>query len=114
MRDVSTPLDMTSESFRMPVRLGEGPFAFVFEEFVNRRQNNACAFGTDADVEIEFVVEKIDVATSEHIEKFSGHIEILGMNDSVLDRNGRSGVASDAVAGAWHHVIQDSRERAKD
>src|SRR5438309_2599447 len=68
------------KSLRMPVRFGEAAFAFIFEKFVNGREDDAGAFGADADVEIEFVVEKINVAAAEHVEKFPGDIEVLGVN----------------------------------
>src|SRR6266849_3570407 len=101
---------MTGElkSFRMPVRFGEAAFTFIFEKFVNGRENDAGAFGIDADVEIKFVVEKINVAPPDHVEKFPGDIEIVGVNDSVLNREAGGGVARDAIASSRHDVIQDS------
>ena len=99
------------KSLGVPVRFLQTPLGFVFEKFVNRREHDPGAFGTDAHVEIEFVVEKINVTMSENAEKLSGHFEIVTMNDSVLDRKFRAGVAGNAIAGTGHDVIQDLRNR---
>ena len=59
------------KSLRVPVRLGEAAFALVFEELVHRREKNAGTGGIDADVEVEFVVEKVDIAVAHHAEEFA-------------------------------------------
>ena len=83
----------------MPVRFGEVAFAFVFEKFVDRRQHHAAGkIRVDADIEIEFVVEKMNVAVAEHAEKFSVHLEIVGMRDAILDAERRHGIVRDAIA----------------
>ena len=70
----------------MPVRLRDAAFAFVFEKFVHRREENAGAGGLDPDIEVEFVFEEMQVAVADHSEKFAGDFEIVGVNDALLDR----------------------------
>jgi len=74
------------EPLRVPVWLRDAAFAFVFEKFVHRREDDSGAAGFETDVEIEFVFEKINVAVADHAEKFAGDFEIVGVNDAVLDR----------------------------
>src|SRR5690348_1663427 len=58
----------TSENFRVPVRLFQAAFSFVFEKFVERVEKDSRPAGVDANVEIDFVVEEMGVALSHHPE----------------------------------------------
>src|SRR5206468_12858822 len=81
----------------MPIRLLKTPFGFIFKQFVNRREYDAGPLRADAHVKIDFVVQKMDVAVTHNAEKLSRHIEIVGMNNSVPDRELRACVPSNAV-----------------
>ena len=91
----------------MPVRFLQTSFTFVFEKFVNWRKHDTGAFRIDPQVKIEFVVEKIDIAMPQDAEKLSGHIEIVGVNDSVVDPKFRVSGARNAIAGTRQNVIED-------
>ena len=106
MRDVSTSLDMTrlSKPFRMPVRVVETAFTFVFEKLVHRQQHDTGAVGVDSHVEIQSVVEEMDVAVANHSEKFAGHMESIRVRNAVLDCKTGRRVMRDAVTDARHNV----------
>src|SRR5437016_4303883 len=103
--------DKRLEPLWMPIRLFQASLADVFEEFVNRCEQNARAFAADAHIEIEFVVEEIDIAIPEQPEQSARSIEIVGVNDAIFDRERGGARARDAVACAGHDVIENLRER---
>ena len=84
----------------MPIRILQAAFAFVFEKFVNRRQQYTRSFWIDSDLEVEFVVQKMNIAAPEHGEKSSRDLEIVGVNDCFLDGEIGGRIPRDAVAGA--------------
>src|SRR2546430_17691755 len=88
------------ESLRVPVRFGDRSLAFVFEKFVDGREDDAGAAGLDANVEVEPVLEKINVAVTDHAEEFAGHFEVIGVNDTALNREGGLCAFGDAVTSA--------------
>jgi four helix bundle protein len=57
-----------SESLRVPVRLRDAAFAFVFEKFVHRREQHPGTPGLDADVEVEFVLEEVEIGQARKID----------------------------------------------
>src|SRR5689334_12235908 len=59
----------SSENLRVPIRLFQAAFSFVFEKFVEWVEEYSRPTGVDANVEIDFVVEKMSVALSHHPEK---------------------------------------------
>src|SRR5579884_163529 len=99
------------KSLRVPVRFFQSAFCLVFEEPVHGREHDSRPFGADMRVEIDFVVEKIDFSMPNHAEELPGHIEIVGMNDSIPYCESRAGFAGNAVTGARHNMIQDFRDR---
>src|SRR5262249_52270996 len=99
------------KSFRMPIGFLEAPFAGVFEEFVHRREQYPWAFHVQPQIEIEFVVEKMNVAVAQHAKERGGGFEISCVNDAVLDLEIRGRVARDAVAAAGNNFVQNSRKR---
>src|SRR5205807_7672163 len=73
------------KSLRMPVRFRDAAFAFVFEKFIHRREENAGAARVDPDIEIKFVLHEVHVAVADHAEKFSRHFEIVGVKYAISD-----------------------------
>src|SRR2546423_9460748 len=88
------------ESLRVPVRLRDRAFAFVFEKFVDGGEDYAGPAGFDPDVEVEPILDEMDVAVTDHPEKFAGNLEVVGVNDAVFDRESGFGGFGDAIAGA--------------
>src|SRR5258707_15012511 len=82
----------------MPVRVVEAAFALVFEKFIDWCEQQAGALRRNANIEIEFVVQEINVAIAEHREPSAGDFEIVGMKHAILCREGRLRLASNAVA----------------
>jgi hypothetical protein len=87
------------KSLRVPVRFFQSAFCLVFEEPVHGREHDSRPFGADMRVEIDFVVEKIDFSMPNHAEELPGHIEIVGMNDSIPYCESRAGFAGNAETG---------------
>src|SRR4029079_9393098 len=67
------------ESFRMPVRLRDWSFAFVVKRFVDGLEDSSGPTGFKANIEVELVFEKSNVAVPDHAEEPAGHFEIVGM-----------------------------------
>src|SRR5205814_787000 len=97
--------DKELKPFRVPVRILQAALAFVFEEFVNRRQQDTGAFRIDPHVKVEFVVHEIDIAATDHGKKFSSDFEVFGVNDPFLDGEVGGRIPGDAVAGARNNQI---------
>jgi len=89
----------------MPIGFLEAPFAGVFEKFIHRHEHYARPFHIQPQIEVEFVVEKMNVTVAEHTEERASGLEILGVNNAILD--GEFGVcfAGDAVSAAGHDVV---------
>jgi len=92
----------------MPIGFFEASFDDVFEKFVHRREHYARPFHIQSQIEVQFVIKKMDVAVAEHTEERASGLEILGVNDAV--RDGEFGVCfmGDAVSAAGHDMVQDS------
>src|SRR5947207_2767515 len=105
--------DKRLEPLRVPIGLLQTSFADVFEEFVNRREQDARALSTDTDIEVELVVEKMNVAIAQQPKKPSRGIEIFRVNDPVLDRETGVGRMGNAVTRSGNNSVQDSGERTK-
>ena len=88
----------------MPVRLGDRAFALVLKKFVDRGEKDARAAGFDADVEVEFVGQEVDVAFADHAEEFARHFEIVGVDDAVLDRESGICTFRDAVTSTGNNL----------
>src|SRR5713226_9353836 len=97
--------DKELESFRMPIRIFQAAFAFVFEKFVNRCEQDARPFRVDAHIKVEFVVHEINVAMAAHGKKSSSDFEILSVNDPFLDGEISARIPRDAVACARNNQI---------
>src|SRR6202011_3366986 len=102
------------ESLRVPVRLGDAAFAFVFEKFVHRREHDPGAPGFDPDIEVEFILQKMNVAVTDHAKELAGNFEIVGVNDPILDGEIGLGLPREAVAGAGNNGGDQLGERAED
>src|SRR2546428_13264960 len=97
----------------MPIRFGEAAFAFVFKKFIHGREHNPRPLCADAQIEVEFVVKKINVAVPEHFEKSSRDIEVIGANDSILDCKTGGCLSGNTVTGPRYDVIQNLRKRTE-
>jgi hypothetical protein len=89
----------------MPIGFLEAPFADVFEKFVHWHQHYTRPFHVQPQIEIEFIIQKMNVATAEHTEERTSGLEILGVNDAVLDCEFGVRFMSDAVPATGHDVI---------
>ena len=89
----------------MPIGFLQAPFAGVFEKFVHGQEHYAGPFHIQPQIEVEFVIEKMNVAVAEHTKERATGLKIFGMNNAVSD--GECGVcfAGDAVSAARHDVI---------
>src|SRR5437867_12599054 len=96
------------KSLRMPIGFLEASFADVFEEFIHRHQHYAGPFHVQPQIELKFIIEKMNVAVAEHTEERASGLEILGVNNGVFD--GEFGVCfvGDAVSAAGQDVVQNS------
>jgi hypothetical protein len=102
------------KSLRVPVRLRDRAFTFVFEKFVDRCEHDSGATGFDPDIEIDSVFDEMDVAVTDHAEEFAGYFEIVGVDDAVLDRQGGLGRFRDAVTGSGNDRGSQLGERTED
>src|SRR5262249_1246044 len=99
------------KSLRVPIRFFQAAFASIFEKFVHRHEQYARAFHVQTQIEIEFVIEKVNVAVAEHAKERAGGFEILGMNDAILHRKFGACLMGDAVSAARQNMVQNSSER---
>src|SRR4029077_11734525 len=77
--------DKTSEHLGVPIGFLQAPCACVFEKLVHRCEQHAGTFHAQAQTEIEFVVEKMNIAVTQHAEERASGLEIFGVNNTVLD-----------------------------
>ncbi len=101
------------KSLGVPIRFFQASFADIFEKFIHRREQHAGPIRVHPHFEVQFVVEKMNVAVAKHAEECAGGFEIAGVNDCVLNGESRAGFACDAVAGAGHNMVQDFRKRTE-
>src|SRR5256885_13682998 len=106
------PVRLGLKSFRMPIRILQAAFAFVFEKFVNRRQQYARSFWVDAHIKVKFVVHEINIAMAEHGEKSSRDFEIVGVNHSFLDGEIGGAIYPAAVGSPPEQPVQKTRGAA--
>ena len=95
------------KSLGVPIRFLQAPFAGVFEKLVDRRKQDAGSFHVQPHTEIEFVVQKMNIAMPEHAEERAGCLEIIRMNDSLVNFYVRASLVGDAVAAPGDNVIED-------
>src|SRR5689334_17389924 len=97
----------------MPVWLFETPFSGVFEQFIHRHKDYARSFHIEAQIEVEFVIQKMNVAVAEHAEERACGLKVVSVNDAVFD--GEFGVClmGNAVSASGHDMIQNSRKRSE-
>ena len=96
------------EPLRMPIGFLEAAFAGIFEKFIHRREHYARPFHIQSQIEVEFVIKKMDVTVAKHTEERASGLEILGVNDAVPDSEFGVCFVGDAVSAAGHDVIQNS------
>jgi hypothetical protein len=82
--------------------------AGVFKKLIHRREQYAGAFHVQSQIEIQFVVEKMNIAVTKHAEERARGFEITCVNDAVLDLEIRGSIACDAVAASRHDFVQNS------
>ena len=92
----------------MPIGFLEAPFAGVFEKFVHWHQHYTRPFHVQPQIEIEFIIQKMNVATAEHTEERTSGLEILGVNDAVLDGEFGVCLVRDAVSATRNDMVQNS------
>src|SRR5262245_2919898 len=97
----------------MPIGFLEAPFAGVFEQFIHRHEHYARPFHIQSQIEVEFVIKKMNVAVAEHTEERASSLEILGVNDAVPDSEFGVCFMGDTVSAAGHDVVQNSGQRPK-
>src|SRR5690349_14319185 len=97
----------------MPIWFLEAPFSGVFEKFIHRHEHYTRSFHIEPQIEVEFVIQKMDIAVAEHAEERACGLEVLSVNDAVFD--GEFGVCfmGNAVSASGHDMIQNSRERSE-
>src|SRR5207237_229545 len=80
-----------SENFRVPIRLLQTAFGLVFEKFIERSENGSGSAGVNANVKVDFVIEKMGVALSHHAEGAAIDVDIRGQGwkIDVSDRHRR-------------------------
>src|SRR5262249_51771020 len=93
---------------RAPVRLLQAPRPDVFEKFVHRRKHQTGSLHVQPQTEIEVVVEKVDVPMAEHAKQGTVGVEIVSLNDSFFNLEGRGCFARDAVTAAGKNPVQNS------
>src|SRR5438270_8558301 len=94
--------------FWVPIGFLQVPCAFVFEKFVHCREQHAGSVHVQAQTEIEFVVEKMNIAVTQHAEERAGGLESVGVSNAVLDLEIRGPCARDAVSAAGEDFVQNS------
>jgi 2-keto-4-pentenoate hydratase len=90
---------------RVPIGFLKAPFAGVFEKFIHRQEHYAGPFHIQPQIEVEFVVEKMNVAVAQHTEERATGLEIVSVNNAVSDSEFGVCFVSDAVSAAGHDVI---------
>src|SRR3954452_13427925 len=93
------------KSLRVPIRFFEAPFADVFEKFIHRHEHYAGAFHIQSQIEIEFVIEKMNVAVAEHTEQRATGLEILSVDNAVAHCESGVRFTGDAVSTAGNDVV---------
>ena len=93
----------------MPIGFFEAPFAGVFEKFIHRQEDYARSFHIQPQIEVEFVIKKMNIAVAEHAEERASGLEILRVNDAVPHSEFGVCFMGDAVPAARHDVVQDAR-----
>ena len=89
----------------MPIGFLQAPFAGVFEKFVHGQEHYAGPFHIQPQIEVEFVIEKMNVAVAEHTEERTTSLKILGVNNAISHSEFGVCLVGDAVAAAGHDVI---------
>src|SRR6476660_5730168 len=74
-----------SENFRVPIRLLQTAFGLIFEKFIERSENGSGSAGVNANVKIDFVIEKIGVALLHHAEGAAIDVKIRGADNAIFE-----------------------------
>jgi len=82
-------------------------FTDIFEKFVDGGKQRSGSVGTYAQIEIKLVVEEMNIATTQHAEKFPRSLEVVGVNDPILDGEVGGGFPRDAVTCARNDGVED-------
>ena len=86
----------------------KAPFTGVFEKFIHRCEQHAGSLHVQPQIEIELVIEKLDVAMTQHAKERAVCLEIVGMNNSLIDLEVCAPFVRDAVSAAGKNPVQNS------
>src|SRR5437763_13118668 len=91
-----------------PIRLLQAPCAGVFQKFIHWCEQHAGSLHVEPQTEIELIIEKMDVAMTQHAKERAVCVEIVGMNGSLIDLEVCTRFVRDAVSAAGKNPIQNS------
>src|SRR5881392_3681187 len=106
--------DDISENFRVPIRLFQAAFGLVFEKFIERSENEAGSAGVNANVKIDFVIEKMRVALSHHAKGAAIDVKIRGADNAIFDCERHIRYTRHAITHARHDFVENVGKRAKE
>jgi hypothetical protein len=90
----------------MPIGFLEAPFAAYSKSLYIGISTMPGPFHVQPQIEVEFIIEKMNVAVAEHTEERTSGLEILGVNNAILDGEFCVCFVGDAVSAAGHDVVQ--------
>src|SRR5205807_5072971 len=103
-----------SEYLRMPIRLFQAAFGFVLEKFIERSEDKSGPAGVNANVKIDFVIEKVCVALSQHAKSASIHVKIRGADNAILNGERHIRFSRHAITNSRHDFVEDVRKRTEE
>src|SRR6266446_10984143 len=103
-----------SENLRVPIRLFQTAFSFVFKKFIEWSEDGSGSAGVDTNVEIDFVIEKMGVALPNHAKGAAIHVKIRGADDAIFDCKRHVCFSRDPITHARHDLVENVRKRAKE
>ena len=98
----------------MPIRLLQTAFGLVFEKFIERSENGSGSAGVNANVKIDFVIEKMGVALSHHAEGAAIDVKIRGVDNAIFDRERHIPFSRDPITDPRHDLVENVRKGAKE
>ena len=98
----------------MPIRLFQAAFGFVFEKFIERSENEARSAGVNTHVKIDFVIEEMCVALSDHAKGAAIDVKIRGADNAIFDCERHIRFPRHAITHARHDLVENVRKRAKE
>ena len=99
---------MTLQNGWAPIRLLQAPCAGVFEKFVHWCEQDTGSLHVQPHIEIELVIQKMDIAMTQHAKKRAVCLEIVRMDSPLINLEVRCRSVRDAISAAGNNPIQDS------